>query len=111
MSSIYGEQYDQGHFDTAQDTYSFNFMGISGVFVIDENKDYIIQSDYNISIERSSNGDFSISDANGYVYRFTKREISTFQYTSIQPSTNRRESFRCPSAWWLTSITTPAKML
>ena len=36
MSSIYGEQYDQGHFDTAQDTYSFNFMGISGVFVIDE---------------------------------------------------------------------------
>lgn len=109
MSSIYGEQYDQGHFDTAQDTYSFNFMGISGVFVIDENKDYIIQSDYNISIERSSNGDFSISDANGYVYRFTKREISTFQYTSIQPSTNRRESFRCPSAWWLTSITTPAK--
>ena len=40
MSSHYGKQYDQGHFDTAQDTYSFNFMGMSGVFVMDKNGYY-----------------------------------------------------------------------
>lgn len=107
MSSIYGEQYDQGHFDTAQDTYSFNFMGISGVFVFNKDKECIIQSDQCLSIEYLSNDIFKVTDVNGYTYKFEEKEFSNYQYKVLLGDNKIEYSYRYPSAWWLTLITSP----
>lgn len=105
MSSIYGEQYDLGHFDTAQDTYSFNFMGISGVFIMDQYGHCTIQSESGISIHYSARS-FSATDLNGYTYQFEQKEFSKYKYKT-QIAENDYVDFEYPSAWWLTSITNP----
>lgn len=105
MSSIYGEQYDLGHFDTAQDTYSFNFMGISGVFIMDQYGHCTIQSESGISIHYFASS-FSATDLNGYTYQFEQKEFSKYKYKT-QIAENDYVDFEYPSAWWLTSITSP----
>ena len=113
MSSHYGKQYDQGHFDTAQDTYSFNFMGMSGVFVMDKNGHCTIQSESSISIEYILSRIFIAKDPNGYIYKFEQKELSKFQYKikdqvfPDDPGLERNGTYEYPSAWWLTSITSP----
>lgn len=114
LSGIYGSQYDEGHFDTAQDTYTFNFMGISGVFVFDKMKNCIIQSNDGVSINyNKNNGCFEAIDANGYTYKFESLEFQTYRYRANYSWTVQawhelpEYTFKYPASWWLSSITSP----
>jgi len=114
LSEVYGKQYDEGHFDTAQDTYNFNFMGISGNFVFDKMKNCIIQSNDGISINyNKTNGCFEATDANGYMYKFEAIELQSYRYRAnyswnSQPWHELPEyTFKYPGSWWLSSITSP----
>mgnify|MGYP006977446087 FL=1 len=106
MSCIYGEQYDQGHFDTAQDTYCFNFMGFSGVFTVNKYGHCTLQTENGISIQYTA-GLFSATDLNGYTYRFEQKEFSKYRYRPYMQENNSDNTFEYPSAWWLTSIISP----
>lgn len=114
LSSVYGEQYDNGNFDTAQDTYNFNFLGKSGVFVFDKNKSCIVQSNDGVYIvyDRTQN-QFIVTDANGYIFVFEDIEYETYYYRENYGwnMASWRElpehEFKYANSWWLSSITSP----
>lgn len=123
LSNIYGEQYDQGHFDTAQDTYSFNFMGMSGVFLLNKPKSAsealfpsVVQTDDGVNIKYDQQTQqFIVKDKNGFTYRFADKEYLLYKY-QVAFSWNDYfynngfpdYTYRYPSAWWLSSVTSPS---
>ncbi|MDO9155121.1 MAG: hypothetical protein Q7U47_15665 [Paludibacter sp.] len=119
LSSVYGEQYDNGHFDTAQDTYSFNFLDKSGVFVFDKNNynkynKCIIQSNDGVSISYDKfQNSFTVTDANGYIYIFKDVESEIYYYKVNYGwymtgwESLPEQEFKYTNSWWLSSITSP----
>jgi len=111
MVSKYGEAYDNGHFDTALDNYNFNVQGLSGAFV-HEGNNIILQCNDGVTINNNVS-DYTIKDANGYVYQFQVVEKQTYSY-KINYDWNMtnwenlpKYYFKYPSSWWLSSITSP----
>lgn len=81
QSSIYGQQYSDGRFDTSPDIFNFNVNGISGTFTTGRTSFYDnLQSNEWISLSMESNGDYKIKDANGYTYIFGEKEYHTHKY-------------------------------
>lgn len=115
MSNVFGMQYDDGHFDSAQDTYSFNIMGISGAFVIDKSNNCIIQSNDGVQILYNKLlNTFEVREANGYIYKFEERETSTYSYKvgygwyCGELENFNYQQFNYTSSWWLSSIISPS---
>lgn len=119
LSSIYGEQYDNGNFDTAQDTYNFNILDKSGVFVFNKNNnnkysECVIQSNDGVSItfDKFQNS-FTVVDANGYTYIFKDVDSEKYYYkvnygwymTDWESLQEHEISYT--NSWWLSSITSP----
>ncbi len=96
--------------DTEPDLFMFNFGGFSGKFImqtIDSNgtiRGKLLNNEYNLKIElldRYTNPYFKVTDPEGTIYEFNKRDKST---TSSTPY-NRLHI----SGWLLTKITTNTK--
>jgi hypothetical protein len=86
-----------GTYDFEPDTYSFNFLGKSGKFIIGRDGKVILQRQENLKIEFATNGSsFTITDDRGNKYYFLDKE-----YT--QPATGGASS---TSSWMLSKIIT-----
>ncbi|GHV58334.1 hypothetical protein FACS1894182_10130 [Bacteroidia bacterium] len=114
MISKYGEEYDNGHFDTAPDNYSFNVQGLSGAFVHNSSNmsGVTLQSNDGVSIATGPAGySYSITDADGYKYDFQDTELQTYFYKvgygwyMTDYDTRPEHCFKYPSSYWLSRIT------
>jgi hypothetical protein len=76
----YGDMYDNGQFDTAQDNYSFNVQGLSGAFVHKDIHEAILQSNDGVTVWRPNSVSYTITDANGYVYQFQDMDKRIYFY-------------------------------
>lgn len=107
----YGKQYDEGHFDTSPDNFLFSVQGLSGAFV--NGKAAQAQTNTGCRITQKSDS-FRINAANGLTYHFGELEQQYYPYKVatemwLQKWENLEER-KClyTSAWWLTSIQSPA---
>ncbi|WP_075342038.1 hypothetical protein [Tenacibaculum agarivorans] len=109
---------DRTRNDTQPDIFYFNFFGIQGKFLFNEDKEIVSISNDNFkfSYELASDNtlsSFTITDTKGIVYTFSIREYSKTEYTggSAFEGFNRRSRDRKKmdyySSWHLTSILTP----
>lgn len=73
----YGKLYDEGHFDTSPDNFTFSVQGLYGAFV--NGKASQKQSNTGCSITQSTNS-FQITDANGLTYMFNDIEQQYYPY-------------------------------
>jgi hypothetical protein len=86
--------------DNEADSYSFNFPGHSGKFIIGRDRKIVLQKQENLKIECPTNGSsFTITDEEGNKYIFLDKEYS-------QPATGG--SFHI-SSWMLSKIITQQK--
>ena len=87
-------------FDMEPDTYSYNFLGITGKFIIGRDGTVVIQKQENIKIQFATDGSsFTITDDNGNKYFFADKEYS-------QPAIGGAQSI---SSWLLSKIVTQQK--
>lgn len=107
----YGKQYDEGHFDTSPDNFLFSVQGLSGAFV--NGKAAKAQTNTGCRITQASDS-FKINTANGLTYHFGELEKQYYPYKVavdiwLQDWEDLEErKYLYTSAWWLTSIQSPA---
>jgi hypothetical protein len=84
-------------YDLEPDTYSFNFLGRSGKFIIGRDKKVILQKQENLKIDFASDGSsFTITDEQGNKYYFLDKEYS-------KPSIGGAQHI---SSWLLSKVVT-----
>ena len=89
-----------GTYDFEPDSYSFNFLGKSGKFIIGRDRKIILQKQENIKIEFATDGSwFIITDEQGNKYYFLDKENS-------KPTTGGASAI---SSWMLSKIITQQK--
>ena len=107
----YGKQYDEGHFDTSPDNFLFSVQGLYGAFINGKAAQAQTNTGCRISQEATS---FQINDANGLTYHFEELEQQYYPYKVAADiwlqDWEDLEERKClyTSAWWLTSIQSPA---
>jgi YD repeat-containing protein len=97
-----------GEVDGEPDVYSFNFLGVSGKFVLDHDGNVnIIPNDKKLQISISDPGGVTIIDPNGIKYLFTTAEFVTNLKDNIncpEPLTSSASVTNYSSSWYLTKI-------
>ena len=107
----YGKLYDEGHFDTAPDNFTFSVQGLYGAFI--NGKTSNKQANMGCSITQFTDS-FNIKDANGLIYKFKDIERQYYPYKVATDlwlqnwNTLEQQKFLYNSAWWLSSIQSPA---
>ena len=107
----YGKLYDEGHFDTSPDNFTFAVQGLYGAFV--NGKLSQKQSNIGCRITQNTNG-FQITDANGLTYLFNDIEQQYYPYKVATDlwlqnwNDIEQQKFLYNSAWWLSSIQSAA---
>ncbi len=107
----YGKLYDEGHFDTSPDNFTFSVQGLYGAFV--NGKASQKQSNTGCSITQSTNS-FQITDANGLTYMFNDIEQQYYPYKVATDlwlqnwNDIEQQKYLYNSAWWLSSIQSSA---
>lgn len=107
----YGKLYDEGHFDTAPDNFIFSAQGLYGAFVNGKTSDK--QANTGCSITQFMDS-FHIKDASGLIYNFNDIERQYYPYKVATDlwlqnwNTLEQKKFLYNSAWWLSSIKSPA---
>ena len=107
----YGKQYDEGHFDTSPDNFLFSVQGLYGAFI--NGKAAQAQTNTGCRITQKLDS-FKINAANGLTYHFGELEQQYYPYKVatdiwLQNWEELEErKFLYTSAWWLTSIQSPA---
>lgn len=107
----YGKLYDEGHFDTSPDNFTFSVQGLYGAFV--NGKASQKQSNTGCSITQSTNS-FQITDANGLTYMFNDVEQQYYPYKVATDlwlqnwNDIEQQKYLYNSAWWLSSIQSSA---
>ena len=90
--------------DTEPDLFFFNFLGRSGQFTLDDNKQVMLleQEDIEIKMLKATDNtySFTLRDERGVVYVFDQREVTTTQYGESSDS--------AVTAWYLTSMSSPS---
>ena len=103
----YGKLYDEGHFDTSPDNFTFSVQGLYGAFV--NGKASQKQSNTGCTITQSTNS-FQITDANGLTYMFNDVEQQYYPYKVTTDlwlqnwNDIEQQKSLYNSAWWLSSI-------
>jgi hypothetical protein len=108
MTAIQREDFErgssEGRYDMEPDEYSFNFLGRSGMMLIDQNNQFFFTQQTSMKVKLVADNvggyNFVITDENGTSYYFTEQENST-------PSTlcnNNNSHTKYVSAWYLTKI-------
>ncbi len=121
------ENFEGGFMDSAQDMYSFNFMGYSGVFMLNlvggslgsvtEKFKIIMQTDSPIEFVGIHFPDsFSIRDRKGVMYYFEEKEYSYHPYKCFNPigmpgalEQIYNDTIPYVSSWYLTRIEIPGE--
>lgn len=89
-----------GYYDLEPDSYSFNFLGRSGKFIIDRSKKVILQKQENLKIAFASDASsFTITDEQGNQYLFQDKEYN-------KPTIGGAQHI---SSWLLSKIITQQK--
>ena len=107
----YGKQYDEGHFDSSPDNFLFSVQGLHGAFI--NGRAAQAQSNTGCHVTQGFNG-FQINDANGLIYKFEELEQQYYPYKVAMElwlqnwDELEERKFLYTSAWWLTSIQSPA---
>ena len=107
----YGKLYDEGHFDTAPDNFTFSVQGLYGAFINGKTSDK--QANAGCSITQFTDS-FNITDANGLIYKFKDIERQYYPYKVATDlwlqnwNTLEQQKFLYNSAWWLSSIQSTA---
>jgi hypothetical protein len=87
-------------YDMEADSYSFNFLGESGKFIIGRDGTVVLQKQENIKIQFAADGSsFTITDENGNKFYFNDKEYN-------QPATGGAQTI---SSWLLSKIITQQK--
>lgn len=102
-------------FDSEPDTYYFNFNGISGRFVFDQNGVPYTIPYQNIKIERTGLTDWKITTPDGMVYKFggayiERSDVYNVSYSYYGESANKNKTLSnssMPSSWYLYEINSP----
>lgn len=109
----YGQLFDGYRIDIAPDNYMFCVSGLSGAFVGKQPK--YIQTQGGCTLEYyQSNDSYILKDLNGHKYTFRNHENKIFQYRPIDVMNPiiyedvGVQTFKYVSAWWLSSILSPA---
>ena len=84
--------------DAEPDVFSFNFCGKAGKFVFKPNKTALLVGYDNLKIEWQSNGNFKITDAEGNVYFFEDKVVSS-TYTDAGTA-----KYWPVTGWYLTRV-------
>lgn len=91
-------------YDTQFDVFSYNFMKHSGKFYFDRDTVKFMKEE-NLKIEYSGNGNFSITDDLGYIYKF---DVSTISSGSFQEDYGGGLNFNeGTKTWYLTEVISP----
>ncbi|WP_060873227.1 hypothetical protein [Myroides odoratus] len=92
-----------GLLDTEPDLFLFNFLGRSGQFTLDDNKQVLLLKQEDLEIKMLKGTDqnyyFTVRDEQGITYVFDQREVTTTEYDYSYDS--------AVTAWYLKSITSP----
>jgi hypothetical protein len=90
--------------DTEPDLFFFNFLGRSGQFTLDDNKNVLLLEQEDLEIKMLKGTDqnyyFTVRDERGVTYVFDQRETTSTQYDHSNDS--------AVTAWYLKSITSPS---
>ncbi|MGQ8867506.1 hypothetical protein [Myroides sp. TSA_177.3] len=90
--------------DTEPDLFLFNFLGRSGQFTLDDNKQVLLLEQEDLEIKMLKGTDqnyyFTVRDERGVTYVFDQRETTSTQYDHSNDS--------AVTAWYLKSITSPS---
>ncbi len=109
MMAKYGEEYDNGRFETSPDNYIFQVQNLSGAFVNKRNT-IIMQTGSPCSLNRKKDFVYEIQDADGFHYVFDKQERQEYTYKVgygwgiTNWESLLEQQYVYPSAWWLSKI-------
>ncbi|MFR0835748.1 MAG: RHS repeat domain-containing protein [Barnesiella sp.] len=120
--------FEGGFMDSAQDMYSFNFMGYSGAFMLNQVSGFPgnLHARYEVKVQTDSPiefvgvhfpDSFSIRDRKGVMYYFQEKEFSYHPYKCYDPLSGEpggvadiyNDTIPYVSSWYLTRIEIPGE--
>ena len=105
-----GVDYIRGIIDMANDIFSVNGLGLSGIFAYNDSKSIVFQGDTNIKIEPNYVTaayplQFVITDKSGTEYYFSRREMTKYEFKyGYANNPQQDDSTYYASAWHITKI-------